>query len=226
MTCADNPIAIIKVTRGGTSLRADWRVGAPAEPGVDTGFLYTALLDHVESSLAELTADGSTANVQGFIWHQGESDRNSTSACGDRFTDLVEGVRAEFGADIPFVLGELSQDRSDNNNFNAALDDLVTNSNVPDLGLVSSVGLTTSDDTHFVAASQILLGQRYADAIGELTPSVLLGDVNLDGTVNFLDISSFIALLTTGDFQMEGDVNKDGSVNFLDISPFILILST
>ena len=53
----------------------------------------------------------------------------------------------------------------------------------------------------------------------------LLGDVNLDGTVSFLDISPFIAVLSAGDYQFEADVNRDGVVDFLDISPFIGILS-
>ena len=53
----------------------------------------------------------------------------------------------------------------------------------------------------------------------------LLGDVNLDGEVDFLDISPFIRVLLSGDFLEEADLNQDGEVNFLDISPFISILS-
>ncbi len=55
--------------------------------------------------------------------------------------------------------------------------------------------------------------------------SVLLGDVDLNGTVNFLDIAPFIAILSGGGFQTEADCDDSGSVNFLDISPFIAILS-
>ena len=55
---------------------------------------------------------------------------------------------------------------------------------------------------------------------------VLLGDVNLDGEVDFLDISPFILILSTGDFQPEADIDESGSVDFLDISPFIIILSS
>ena len=55
-------------------------------------------------------------------------------------------------------------------------------------------------------------------------PPPLLGDVDLDGVVNFLDIGPFIALLLNGDFQVEADTNEDGVVNFLDIGPFIVIL--
>ena len=53
----------------------------------------------------------------------------------------------------------------------------------------------------------------------------LLGDVNLDGAVDFLDISPFILVLSTGGFQAEADIDQNGAVDFLDISPFISILS-
>ena len=59
-----------------------------------------------------------------------------------------------------------------------------------------------------------------------LTDAFLLGDVNLDGTVNFLDISPFISLLSSGVYQDEADITRDGIVNFFDISPFIELLST
>ena len=60
---------------------------------------------------------------------------------------------------------------------------------------------------------------------GAFTPSTLLGDVNRDGLVDFLDISPFISILTNGEFQAEADFDQNGIVNFLDISPFIVILS-
>jgi len=53
----------------------------------------------------------------------------------------------------------------------------------------------------------------------------LLGDVDLNGEVNFFDIQPFIAILSSSGFQAEADCNMDGVVNFLDISAFIAILS-
>ena len=53
----------------------------------------------------------------------------------------------------------------------------------------------------------------------------IFGDVNQDGTVDFLDITPFISLLSTGGFQVEADINQSGEVNFLDVAPFIGILS-
>ncbi len=56
-------------------------------------------------------------------------------------------------------------------------------------------------------------------------PAVLLGDVNQDETVNFLDIAPFISVLSSNMYQAEADVNQDGVVTFLDIAPFINVLS-
>ena len=58
-----------------------------------------------------------------------------------------------------------------------------------------------------------------------LFSTTLLGDVNLDGVVDFLDIAPFIAVLTSRDFQAEADVDESGAVDFLDIPGFIAILS-
>ena len=53
----------------------------------------------------------------------------------------------------------------------------------------------------------------------------MLGDVNLSGTVDFLDISPFIGVLTGASFQTEADCDENGMVDFSDISPFIAILA-
>ena len=55
--------------------------------------------------------------------------------------------------------------------------------------------------------------------------SILLGDVNVNGVVDFLDIAPFIAVLSSANFQAEADCNEDGIINFSDISVFISILA-
>ena len=52
----------------------------------------------------------------------------------------------------------------------------------------------------------------------------LLGDVNLSGVVDFLDIPAFIAVLQSGVFQAEADCDESGMVDFGDIPAFIAIL--
>ena len=60
---------------------------------------------------------------------------------------------------------------------------------------------------------------------GAFESPFLLGDANLDGVVNFLDISPFILLISTNTFLAQADIDGNGVVNFLDISPFISVLS-
>ena len=54
----------------------------------------------------------------------------------------------------------------------------------------------------------------------------ILGDVNCDGSVDLLDVSPFIDLITSGEFESKADINQDGAVNLLDVSPFIDLLTS
>jgi hypothetical protein len=53
----------------------------------------------------------------------------------------------------------------------------------------------------------------------------LLGDVNLDGEVNGLDVDPFVEVLLNGTddnaTQVMADMNSDGEVNGLDVDPFV-----
>ena len=66
---------------------------------------------------------------------------------------------------------------------------------------------------------------RIAGEVADDTP-VVLGDVNLSGTVDFSDLSPFLSLLASGGFQAEADINVSGSVDFSDLSPFLSLLSS
>ena len=68
-------------------------------------------------------------------------------------------------------------------------------------------------------------GDQYFLVTSLLSSDVLLGDIDQNGVVDFLDISPFIAILSTGEFQAEADIDQNGVVDFLDISPFIAILA-
>ena len=50
---------------------------------------------------------------------------------------------------------------------------------------------------------------------------IIKGDVNMDGTVDFLDIPVFIMALTAGEGPAEADCNCDGEISFLDIPVFV-----
>ena len=61
--------------------------------------------------------------------------------------------------------------------------------------------------------------------VSQISAPIILGDCNLDGVVDFLDISQFIAVLASNSFLAQADCNLDGVVDFLDISAFIAILA-
>ena len=53
----------------------------------------------------------------------------------------------------------------------------------------------------------------------------LPGDVNLDRSVDLLDVFDFVELLQNGDYQPEADINSDGSLNLLDVQKFVTLLT-
>ena len=60
--------------------------------------------------------------------------------------------------------------------------------------------------------------------VSQITMTIILGDVNQDGEVTFVDIPSFIQVLQAGTFLEQADCNEDGVVDFADIPAFIAIL--
>lgn len=58
---------------------------------------------------------------------------------------------------------------------------------------------------------------------GQIVP-VLFGDINLDQTVNLLDLAPFISLLATGGYQIEADFDLNGVINLTDVTGFLLAI--
>ena len=72
---------------------------------------------------------------------------------------------------------------------------------------------------------QLFMAGVTITATGPAGPKVILGDINLDMSVDFSDIAPFIALLAGQMFQEEGDIDGNEIVDFRDIAPFIGLLS-
>ena len=130
--------------------------------------------------------------------------------------------------------GELIQIAREGNFFDVNNDPLVED--LRQITVVTFIGNTGNVDgrgSGFNDFGQIVFGLNFTDGTSGVfvsnlvatVPEPLLGDVNLDGTVNFFDIAPFIALLTNNGFQAEADIDQNGEVNFADILPFIGILS-
>jgi len=92
-------------------------------------------------------------------------------------------------------------------------------SGLPDGSRIQTADSLGSFQINYASNSIIL--SNYVSSVSE----VLLGDCNLDGVVNFSDITPFISILQAG-FLAEADVNEDEVVDFLDIRPFIKILAS
>ena len=100
---------------------------------------------------------------------------------------------------------------------------------VASLGFTGSTGNGDGLASGFNDRGEIAFAASFSDGSSGIfvsdSVSVLLGDVNQDELVNFLDIPPFISILSDGGFLEEADINRDEAVNFLDIFPFVALLS-
>jgi hypothetical protein len=90
--------------------------------------------------------------------------------------------------------------------------------------------VTDTDKFGFSVAldgSRVLIGAIWDDTNGgkvgqvHLFTVLTLGDTNLDGPVNGLDVDPFVEVLLSGPYQSEADMNDDQVVNGLDVDPFV-----
>lgn len=156
----DRRLALIKGSKGGTSLAKDWSPGVKGKPDTQ-GPCYRNFLHTIELAKKELKA-GDSFVLCGLLWHQGESDASSTAdVYQERLTTFIARIREDLGQpDLPVVVGEVF-DNGKRDSVRKATRALA--SAVPQVRFAGAEGLKTFDaGTHFDAASQITLGQRYA----------------------------------------------------------------
>lgn len=129
--------------------------------------------DWVKGRLTKALQKG---KLKGILYHQGESDCSgwggTPSTWLTRVQEVVRDLKTDLSlGDVPFVIGELSQDENSFKTMNpliAQIPGLITNSTV-----VSSQGLARgSDNVHFTTAAQREFGKRYAKAFLTLSPIV------------------------------------------------------
>jgi hypothetical protein len=107
--------------------------------------------------------------IQGFLFHQGESNSGDPSWPG-KVNTLVQDLRSDLGTgEVPFLAGELlySGGTAGHNTLIQQLPNVVTNAYV-----VSANGLVvdptdTQWNLHFGHDSQVTLGQRYEEKMLE-----------------------------------------------------------
>ena len=156
---------------------------------------------------------GEYAGVEGLATYRAEYDSSAT---------FVPLQNETFPGGIVTFNGHLDEDNPRSDMFGRAIrDDLMTpilsnttNANNPSRNFLSDTSLAIFRDLGYDTIATTFV-----------PPPTRLGDVNLDGSVSFLDIGPFIAILTANTFLEEADCNQDGVVDFLDIQPFIGFLT-
>lgn len=152
----NRPVAIIKITRGGTNLRSDWS---------PKGFMYLAMLDEVKQAMQAMADRGDSGVLRGMLWHQGESDASKSETYQKNLEMLIANSREAFAVpDLPFLIGELAPTKPAS--FRA-LQKAIAEEN-DNVFFVSSKDLETTDRTHFDTASQIKMGQRFAEVMAKI----------------------------------------------------------
>ena len=155
------------------------------------------------------------------------------SAVGDTARNFDPGEAWEFTFNTDVQLQEMQLMDTD-----AGGTLTISSDSFPDIVLAGQLdGVNNLGDTVVPANTLVSISYSHTDpegagpriislSVGQIeAEDCVLGDVNGDGDVSFLDISPFISALSGGEFSCEADINESGEVNFLDIAPFIALLA-
>lgn len=155
----DDIIVLVPAALGGTQLSANtttaWRWGGTA------GNLSATAVTQTQAAIAAAQAQwpGAVVQVDGFFWVQGEQDAfvNVTKATylAD-LTALIAGFRSTFGANIPFIMGQMLgayMSTGTANQINWA--HTVAAATIPGVRLALSASTSQNgDNTHYSAIGQ------------------------------------------------------------------------
>ncbi len=137
-------LGMVVNAKGGTSI-TEWKPGTT---------FYNEAVRRVKLAMKSGT-------LKGVVWHQGESDASKADSYPAKIIELIQSLRTDLGIPgLPFVAGQLSEDKPERHDFNVMILQLPTL--VPHTGVATTEGTVTMEGTHFNSASQRLLGERYA----------------------------------------------------------------
>ena len=167
-------VAIIKVY-------ANFSRDAQKWPWGEGEYLFRAWMEFVDGRLEELQRQGHQVRVRGFVWHQGIDDAihgRFAAEYGKNVAALVAVLRKRFHAeDAPFVLARsvnsrIAQPTPDPNQTSpmAAVRraQMQLAADVPRVAWINVDDQPNVNTHHFTAASQVVLGQRFAEAFLKL----------------------------------------------------------
>lgn len=159
-----NDIILVVNARGATAIE-DWA------PSILADASPLSYFDEAIRRTNQALTNNPESTLKGILWHQGEANRNNPTYLND-LQQLVTDLRAQLG-NVPFIAGQLSYDRLENNTFNTNL--LTLPNLVAETAVASAENLNTGDLTHFIASSLQTFGQRYATemlTLQNITPTI------------------------------------------------------
>lgn len=140
----DRKVGLVVNARGGSSI-GEWKKG---------GAYYNETIERAKQAQK-------TGVIKGVIWHQGESDANAHETYLPKLVNLIKNLRTDLNnPELPFIAGQLSNDKPHRSGFNEMILELPEKLN--HVSVVTSENTSTMDGTHFDAASQRIIGERYA----------------------------------------------------------------
>ena len=186
----DKNIAIIKYSRGGTSIdessagqfgcwEPDFSGGTGAGKGVNQ---YDHFLAAVRQAMSDRDIDGDgevdSLNPAGIVWMQGESDALYSQEVADRYQQnlkrLMDLIRASLRVDdLPVVVGQISDSGADNKKVwpygetvRKAQRDFVEQDSAARL-VISTDKYGYSDPWHYDSNGYLELGREFAEAVSD-----------------------------------------------------------
>lgn len=112
--------------------------------------------------------------LKAIIWHQGCGDARDAYTYMEKLVAFTQQLRADLRSDVPFIAGELGHWRPHVAEFNKMIrtiseyipkSDWVSSEGCLPIITEKSNGKPDLKDPHFDRASQVLIGERYADKV-------------------------------------------------------------
>ena len=177
------PLAVVKVTYGGTGLARGWN---PAR----TNGLYAEMIRFTKRQLVTDQSAGIVDVLRGFVWFQGENDALSLTDAAEYLNNLTAFIHATRAA-LPWATGATTVLISESSAISIAkrinlgfcgdsacadevtADALVRSAdrqvavNLPGISVVDSLGYPRANDAvHLTAESELAIGEATARALG------------------------------------------------------------
>jgi len=183
----DEKIAIIKYSKGGTSIdtAAAGNAGAwlPSYTGGNGINQYDQFLATVKGALSVRDIDGDGRDDRlipsGIVWMQGESDANNeyaTSIYKENLALLIDSIRRAFSDPVmPVAIGRITDSRNEPDGLVWTYGDAVREAQAEYVAEDGNAALVTSTDNygysdkwHYDSEGYIDLGEKFAEAIAGL----------------------------------------------------------